>query len=65
MEQGKHGVNFWLGNLLLLLALVSMFFLGRLWEWLGVWAMALWMILAGAGVYFLMADKDHPSSFPD
>lgn len=61
----KHGVNFWLGNLLLGLALVSMFFLGRLWELMGVWAMALWMVLAGAGMYFLLADHDSPTSFPD
>jgi len=61
----KHSVNFWIGNLLLGLALVSLFFLGRLWELMGVWAMGLWMVLAGAGVYFLMTDKDTPSSFPD
>lgn len=63
--QRKHSVNFWIGNLLLGLALVSMFFLSRLWELMGVWAMGLWMALAGAGMYFLMTDKDTPSSFPD
>jgi hypothetical protein len=42
-----------------------MFFLGRLWELMGAWAMALWMALAGVGMYFLMTDKDTPSSFPD
>jgi hypothetical protein len=63
--RAKHSVNFWIGNLLLGLALVSLFFLGRLWELMGVWAMGLWMALAGAGMYFLMTDQDTPSSFTD
>lgn len=65
MQKGKHSLNFWLGNGLLGLALVSLFFLNRLWELLGVWAMVLWMGLAGIGMYLLMTDKESPSSFPD
>jgi len=65
MQYGKHGPNFWIGNGLLGLALVSLFFLNHLWELLGVWAMVLWMGLAGVGMYFLLTDKDSPSSFPD
>lgn len=65
MQKGKHSLNFWLGNGLLGLALVSLFFLNRLWELLGVWAMVLWMGLAGIGMYFLMTDKESPTSFPD
>lgn len=53
----KQRVNFWLGNGLLGLALVLMLFMGTLWNLIGSWAMGLWMILAGAGMYFLMQDK--------
>lgn len=65
MKDERHGPAFWLGNGLLGLALIMMFFLGALWEALGVWAMGLWMALAGAGMYFLMRDKGPPSNFPD
>lgn len=65
MQQRKHGLNFWIGNGILGLALVSLFFLNRLWELIGVWAMALWMGLAGIGMYFLMTDKESTSHFPD
>jgi hypothetical protein len=64
MDNDKHGSNFWLGNALLGLALVTMFFLGALWEAFGVWAMILWMGLAGAGMYFLMKDKGPSSNMP-
>jgi len=57
--------NFWLGNGLLAVALVMMFFLGSLWEQLGGLAMLLWMAIAGAGMYFLMQDKGPPGGFPD
>ncbi len=65
MQKGKQSLNFWIGNGLLGLALIGLFFLNRLWEMIGVWAMVLWMALAGIGMYFLMSDKDTPSSFPD
>ena len=65
MHDIKHGPKFWIGNALLGLALVMMFFLGALWEQLGVWAMALWMVLAGMGMYFVMADKGGSSTLPD
>ena len=58
MDDPGHGRNFWIGNALLGLALVILFFLGHLWESLGVWAMGLWMLLAAAGIYLLMTDKD-------
>lgn len=65
MQDTSHGPKFWIGNALLALALVMLFFLGALWEQLGVWAMGLWMALAGAGMYFLMTDKGSTSNFPD
>ena len=57
--------RFWLGNGLLGLALVMLMFLGTFWEWLGPWAMALWMVVAGVGMYFVTQDKGPPSKLPD
>ena len=65
MQDDKHGPNFWLGNALLALALVMIFFLSALWQYLGVWAMGLWMGMAGAGMYFLMKDKGPSSNMPE
>ncbi len=65
MQKGKHGLNFWIGNGLLGLALVSLFYINRLWELFGVWAMVFWMGLAAIGMYFLLTDEDSPTSFPD
>ncbi|TCJ11843.1 hypothetical protein EZJ19_14395 [Parasulfuritortus cantonensis] len=53
----KQRTNFWIGNGLLALSLVSLFFMGQLSELLGTGAMALWMVLAGIGMYFVMLDK--------
>ena len=61
----KHGPEFWIGNALLGLSLIMLIFLGALWEALGVWAMMLWMILAGAGMYFVTRDKGPGSNLPD
>lgn len=65
MDNPKHGPRFWIGNALMAVALVMMFYLGALWQYLGMWAMGLWMVVAGAGMYFLMQDKGPPSRFPD
>lgn len=62
MNDPNHSSSFWLGNVLLGLALVVLLFLGRLWEVLGVMAMVLWMVLAGVGIYLVTRDKG-PSSF--
>lgn len=59
MPLGKTGTRFMLGNALLALALLMLFFLGALWERLGVLAMALWMLIAGLGFYFVTTDKTH------
>ena len=56
--------RFWLGNAILGLALVVLLFMGRLAEWLGLWAMVLWTVLAIAGAYLLMTDRNTPQS-PD
>lgn len=60
MDDFEHGRYFWIGNALLGLALVMLLFLGYLWEYLGVWAMALWMLLAGVGMALVMKDKGGP-----
>jgi hypothetical protein len=52
-----HPPSFWLGNALLALSLVLLMFLGRLWEMMGPLAMALWMLLAGVGMYLVTRDK--------
>lgn len=56
--------NFWLGNGLLAVALVLMLFISQLWPVLGVWSMVLWMIMAGAGMYFITRDRGDPGQ-PD
>lgn len=66
MNEFKHGPRFWIGNALLATALLSLFFMGPLSENLGVWAMVLWMVLAGVGMYVLMTDKgEPPPGLPD
>ncbi|MFN3397688.1 MAG: hypothetical protein ACK4ZS_04040 [Sulfurimicrobium sp.] len=57
MNEIKHGTRFWTGNIILALALISLFYMGPLSERLGVWAMVLWMSLVAAGAYFIMTDK--------
>ena len=53
-EEGKR--NFWVGNALLVLALVILLNMGPLWEQFGALAMAVWIAVAGLGGYFLMND---------
>ena len=65
MNSNPHTSSFWLGNALLALALVMLIFLGSLWEALGIWTMVFWMILAGAGMYFVTRDKGPGSNLPD
>lgn len=52
----RHGARFWAGNALLVVALLCLLFLDTLAQWLGTWAMALWMGLAAVGVYLIVAD---------
>lgn len=56
--------KFLIGNLLLALALGTLFFMGSLSERFGLWAVGLWMVLAAAGIYFIMTEKGEPSE-PD
>lgn len=65
MNHGKHTRNFWLGNGVLALAMLMMFFMGALSDALGIWAAVLWMVLAAVGVALLMSDKSGDPPEPD
>lgn len=65
MNDPQQPSTFWLGNALLGIALVMLIFLTSLWEALGIWAMVLWMGLAGAGMYLVTKDKGPSSNLPD
>jgi hypothetical protein len=54
MEPPKQPPYFWLGNGLLAVALLLLLFMDPLSQMLGVGAVALWMIVAAAGMYFIM-----------
>ncbi|MFA5627590.1 MAG: hypothetical protein WCX90_04555 [Thiohalomonadaceae bacterium] len=47
--------NFWFGNVILVIALVMLLFMGSLWESLGVIAMVIWIAMVALGVYLLMS----------
>jgi uncharacterized membrane protein len=65
LNHGKHTRNFWLGNGVLALAMLMMFFMGALSDALGIWAAVLWMVLAAVGVALLMSDKSGDPPEPD
>lgn len=64
MNDSERTRNFWIGNVVLAVALLILLKIGALWEMMGVWAMILWAILAGIGAYFLLIDKKGPPSDP-
>ena len=57
MKSGNHSRNFWLGNGILAVAMLTLFFMGPLSDALGIWAAAIWMALAAAGMALVMSDK--------
>lgn len=57
LNNERHSRNFWLGNGILAIAMLALFFMGQLSEALGIWAVVLWMVLAAAGMALLMSDK--------
>lgn len=65
MRDPKQRTQFWIGNGLLAVSLLSLFFMGPLSELLGAWAMGVWMGLAGIGMYFVMQDKGPGDSHMD
>ena len=61
MKTGKHSRNFWLGNGILAVAMLTLLFMGPLSDALGIWAAVLWMVLAAGGIALVMSDKsDEP-----
>jgi len=61
LSSSKHSRNFWLGNGVLAVAMLTMRFMGPLSNALGIWAAVMWMVLAAIGVALLMSDKsDEP-----
>ncbi len=65
MNASKHGIRFWIGNAILAVALVTLFYIDALSERLGIWAMVAWMALAALGVYVLTSDKTGPAGLTD
>lgn len=61
MNDSERSRNFWIGNVILAIAMVVLLKIGALWEMMGVWAMILWTLLAGVGAYFLLVDKKGPN----
>lgn len=51
-------ISFYLGNAVLAIAAISLFFFGELWSLLGTGALFLWMTLVIVGVYLIWRDRD-------
>lgn len=61
MNSGKRSRNFWIGNGILAVAMLLLFFMGPLSEALGLWAVVMWMVLAAVGMTLVMSDRsDEP-----
>lgn len=58
----EKGPEFWIGNVLLGLAMVMLLFLEQLWAVMGSWALGLWMVLAAGGMYLVTKDKGPPGA---
>jgi hypothetical protein len=65
LNTGKRSHNFWIGNGVLALAMLMLFFMGPLSEMLGIWAAVLWMVLAAVGMALVMSDKTGEPPEPD
>ena len=65
MNTGKRSRNFWIGNGILAVAMLTLLFMGPLSEALGIWAAVLWMVLAALGMGLVMSDKTDEPPAPD
>jgi len=65
LNTGKHSHNFWVGNGVLAVAMLTLFFMGPLSDALGIWAAVLWMVLAAVGMALVMSDKREDPPEPD
>jgi len=62
MNDSKRSSKYWAGNAVLAIALAVLFFMGPLSNLMGIWAMALWVALAGFGFYLVTTDKSAPDN---
>jgi uncharacterized membrane protein YhaH (DUF805 family) len=65
LKTAKHRRNFWIGNGILAVAMLTLFFMGPLSDALGIWAAVLWMVLAAVGMALVMSDKTDEPPAPD
>lgn len=65
MNTEKHSSNFWIGNGILAVAMLTLLFMGPLSDALGIWAAVLWMVLAAVGMALVMSDKGGEPPSPD
>lgn len=65
MNTGKRSRNFWIGNGVLAVAMLTLLFMGPLSNALGIWAVVLWMVLAAVGMALVMSDKTDEPPSPD
>ncbi|MBU1425422.1 MAG: hypothetical protein KKH12_01575 [Gammaproteobacteria bacterium] len=63
MNNAESKTKFWLGNAVLAVAMLMLFYMEDLWSLLGSAAMVVWIVLVGVGVYFLMNDRSEPPTF--
>jgi hypothetical protein len=65
MNDVEHGANFWLGNVLLAVAMIMLLYIDYLWELMGAMAMGLWIATVAVGAYLLMSAKGNTPENPD
>jgi uncharacterized membrane protein len=65
LNTGKRSRNFWIGNGVLVVAMLTLLFMGPLSDALGIWAAVLWMVLAAVGMGLVMSDKSDEPPAPD
>ena len=65
MNTNKRSRNFWFGNGLLAVAMLTLLFMGPLSDALGIWAAVLWMALAAVGMALVISDKSGEPPAPD
>jgi len=65
LNTGKRSQNFWIGNGILAVAMLTLLFMGPLSDALGIWAAVLWMVLAAVGMALVMSDKSDEPPAPD
>lgn len=57
MNDQENRKYFWLGNMVLAIALLMLLNLNSLWEQMGAAAMVLWAVVAVVGAYLLMKER--------